>query len=164
MASIHINSQTAGRPQGLSLLLLMVLLLLMLQGHAAGTGAETADTNFQRGRQYYEKEDYASAIEAFSVAVKLSPDTATYHHWLGKSYGRLAEHANLFKAYRLAARTRDELERAVALDDNNVEALTDLIEYYRQAPVFLGGGQDKADRLHRRLEEVQQQNTSTGLN
>ena len=143
------------------LLLFLILSLLMLQGQAAGTEAETS---FQLGRQYYEKESYAAAIQAFSTSVRLAPKTSTYHHWLGKSYGRLAQNSNLLKAYRLSGRTREEFERAVALDDKNIETISDLMEFYRQAPGFLGGGQDKADRLRLRLEELQKQNTSPGSN
>jgi len=153
---MYSNSQTTLRLQGL--FLLVILSLFMLQVQAAETGE--AETSFQLGRQNYENGAYEAAIEAFSTAVRLAPDTSTYHHWLGKSYGRLAQNSNLFKAYRLAARTREELEQAVTLDDKNIEAIEDLIEFYRQAPVFLGGGQDKTDKLRRRLEELHQQNIS----
>ena len=159
MILTYINSQTTGWLQGL--FLLMILSFFLPRAHAAGTEAENS---FLLGRQEYEKEAYADAIEAFSTAVKLAPGSSTYHHWLGKSYGRLAQNSNLFKAYRLSVRTREEFERAVLLDDKNIEAIEDLMEFYRQAPAFLGGGQDKADRLRRRVEELQQQNTSTGLN
>ena len=159
MTLTYSNSQTTSRRQ--ELFLLLILSLLMLQGQAAETEAETS---FQVGRQYYEKKAYAAAIEAFSTAVRLAPEISTYHHWLGKSYGRLAQNSNLLKAYRLSGRTREELERAVALDDKNIEAITDLMEFYRQAPAFLGGGQDKADKLRWRLEELQKQNMSSGVN
>ena len=156
---MYSNSQTPGWLQ--ELFLLLVMLLFIQPGHTADTGAETS---FQLGKQQYEKAEYEAAIEAFSTAVNLSPETSTYHHWLGKSYGRLAQNSNLLKAYRLSARTREEFERAVALDDKNIEAITDLMEFYHQAPSFLGGGEDKADKLRRRLEELQQQNASSGLN
>jgi Flp pilus assembly protein TadD len=39
------------------------------------------------------------------------------------------------------------LERAVALDPKNEEAINDLFEYYLEAPGFLGGGMDKAAAL-----------------
>lgn len=150
MTLTYINSHTTRRRQGL--LLFLILSLLMLQARAAGTEAETS---FQLGRQYYENESYEAAIQAFSTSVRLAPETSTYHHWLGKSYGRLAQNSNLIKAYRLSGRTRDEFERAVALDDKNIEAISDLMEFYRQAPGFLGGGRDKAEKMRLRLEELQ---------
>jgi tetratricopeptide (TPR) repeat protein len=157
MAMRYINSQITITPQ--ALFLLFILSLVMMQGRGAEHG-ET-DSNFRLGRQNYEKGDYRAAIEAFSAAVKLAPDTSAYHHWLGKSYGRLAEESNLFKAYRLAGKTREELERAVALDDKNIEATEDLMEFYLQAPVFLGGGKDKADKLRQRLEVLRRQNITS---
>lgn len=159
MVFMYINSQPIIRWQ--ELFLLLILFLFMLQVLAAGTEAEAS---FQLGRQSYDQESFEAAIAAFSTAVSLAPESSTYHHWLGKSYGRLAQNSNLFKAYRLASRTREELERAVALDDKNIEAISDLMEFYRQAPAFLGGGRDKADRLHLRLEALNKQNTSAGSN
>lgn len=153
------NSQTISRQQ--ELFLVLVLFLLLAQGQAAGTEAETS---FQQGRHYYAHKDYESAIEAFSAAARLAPGTSTYHHWLGKSYGRLAQNSSLFRAYRLSGRTREEFERAVALDDKNIDAISDLMEFYLEAPAFLGGGRDKADRLRQRLEELKKQNLSSDAN
>ncbi|HEY5573594.1 MAG TPA: hypothetical protein VIK64_11315, partial [Anaerolineales bacterium] len=76
-----------------------------------------------------------------------------------KCYGRLAEQSNFLAAYSLAKKTRKALERAVELDGNNVNALQDLMEYYRQAPGFLGGSKEKAAKIQERLETI---NTAPG--
>lgn len=166
MDSLPINSQTTSWPQ--ALLLWVALLLHLPPAPAAetpGPGTDTtADSSFRQGRQYYEKAEYEAAIAAFTTATTLSPETAAYHHWLGKSYGRLAEQSSLLQAYRLARKTRAELERAVALDDRDIEAVSDLMEYYRQAPAFLGGSRDQADRLRHRLEELQPGDARTNVN
>jgi tetratricopeptide (TPR) repeat protein len=44
----------------------------------------------------------------------------------------------------LASKSRQYFERAVALDPGNIEALNDLLEFYLEAPGFLGGGMEKA--------------------
>jgi tetratricopeptide (TPR) repeat protein len=44
----------------------------------------------------------------------------------------------------LASKARQAFERAVALDPKNSDALSDLFDYYLEAPGFLGGGYDKA--------------------
>ena len=119
---------------------------------------------FQQGMEFYADEQYAEAVDALSRAIALSPDTATYHHWLGKSYGRQAEQANLFKAYQLSRKTRIELETAVELDNRNIDALADLMEFYRQAPGFLGGGQDKANEICRRIQELQEEGAGDNQN
>ena len=136
----------------------MSFLVLLL--HSA-TCMAAADSNheqlFKQGMEYYADENYPDASDFFSRAVALAPYTSTYHHWLGKSYGRQAEQANIFKAYELSKKTRAELERAVELDNRNIEALEDLMKFYQQAPGFLGGGQDKADGICRRLQELQEE-------
>ena len=46
----------------------------------------------------------------------------------------------MFTATGLASKARQNFERAVQLDPQNREALSDLFEYYLEAPGFLGGG------------------------
>jgi tetratricopeptide (TPR) repeat protein len=112
------------------------------------------EKRFYRGQQLYAEARFTAARAAFEQAVQCQPAVSEYHHWLGRTYGRLAGHAGWFEAMRLAKQTREALERAVKLDPNNVEALSDLREYYLRAPTFLGGGQVKADRIRQQLEDV----------
>src|SRR5437588_9487766 len=44
----------------------------------------------------------------------------------------------------MAGRVRDQFEKAVALDGNNMDARSELAEYYVDAPGMMGGGVDKA--------------------
>ena len=74
----------------------------------------------------------------------MNPASSEYHLWLGRAYGNKAEHSSWFTAIGLAKKTRVEFEKAVQLDENNVDARSDLAEYYMEAPGFLGGGADKA--------------------
>jgi tetratricopeptide (TPR) repeat protein len=64
--------------------------------------------------------------------------------WLGRAYGRCAETASPFAAPGFASKARQNFELAVTLDPKNKEALSDLFDYYLEAPGFLGGGYDKA--------------------
>ena len=95
-------------------------------------------------RAYYELEQWDLSIAAAQHAAALNPASSEYHLWLGRAYGNKAEHASWFTAIGLAKRTRVEFEKAVQLDENNVNARSDLAEYYMEAPGFLGGGADKA--------------------
>jgi hypothetical protein len=47
------------------------------------------------------------------------------------------------------------LERAVELGPTNIDALSDMVEYYTRAPGFLGGDDEKAARLKQRIIELQ---------
>lgn len=113
------------------------------------------DDPFLLGQDYYFAGEYDAAINAFSEATAISPEISTYHHWLGRSYGQLAKNSGIFRAYHLSHKTREALERAVELDRENTEALVDLMKFYEQAPAFLGGGQEKADEIRKRLEELE---------
>jgi tetratricopeptide (TPR) repeat protein len=95
-------------------------------------------------RAYYELEDWDNSIHAAERAVQLDPQSSEYHLWLGRAYGNKAERSSWFTALMLARKTRTEFEKAVQLDAANVDARSDLAEYYMEAPGFLGGGTDKA--------------------
>lgn len=103
------------------------------------------------GKCFYYLEDYSKATDALEKAVQAAPRNADYWDWLGKAWGRRAETSVFFNQPRYAVRARENFERAVALDPQNREALSDLFEYYLEAPGFLGGGQDKAAELSERV-------------
>ena len=99
------------------------------------------------GRNYYMMLDYKKATGLFESAAKLEPRVAVHWQWIGRSYGRRAELSSFVTAPGYASKARQNFERAVELDPRNLEALSDLFEYYLQAPGFLGGGLDKAEGL-----------------
>ena len=99
----------------------------------------------------FEAGKYDAALPLIQEAVQLAPEDSVYHHLLGKCYGRIAEQANWIKAVKFATKTREAFEKAVDLNPNNTEALRDLMEYYRQAPKFLGGSTAKAEEIQRHL-------------
>jgi tetratricopeptide (TPR) repeat protein len=95
----------------------------------------------------YAARDFRRAAEILEKAARQAPDNAMVQLWLGRAYGRRAETSLPFNAPRYASRARQHFEKSVALDPANAEALSDLMEYYLQAPGFLGGGLDKAEAL-----------------
>jgi len=103
------------------------------------------------GKAYYKEGDYKKASQCFEKAVAADPRNSAYHHWLGRAYGKRAETSSFLTAPGLARKAREQFERAVELDPDNVEALNDLFEYYLQAPGFLGGGLEKAAALVERI-------------
>jgi Flp pilus assembly protein TadD len=96
------------------------------------------------GRNRYMQGEYKKATENLEKAVAAEPDNSDYELWLARAYGRRAETASPFTAPSNANKARQHFEKAVQLNPRNMEALSDLFEYYLEAPGFLGGGLDKA--------------------
>jgi Flp pilus assembly protein TadD len=106
------------------------------------------------GQCYYMEGDPKKASDNFEKAVSLNPNDSDYSLWLGRAFGRRAETSTFVTAPAYATKARDAFERAVQLNPGNLEAISDLFEYYLEAPGFLGGGLDKAATLAGRMEKL----------
>ena len=96
-------------------------------------------------RAYVTLGDWDRSISACEKAVSLAPDNSQYHLWLGRVYGEKADRSGWMTAAGLAKHVRSEFETAVRLNPKNVDARTDLAEFYLEAPGIVGGGRDKAE-------------------
>ena len=106
------------------------------------------------GRDYYMLADYKKATEALEKAEAADPANAEIALWLGRAFGRRAETSSPFTAPGYANRARQHFEKSVQLNPTNTEALSDLFDYYMDAPGFLGGGLDKAQALIPKIAAV----------
>ena len=131
------------------------LTVLLLTLFAAAAWAENdADALYQQAQASYEAQHYQAALDLMEKAVEQEPENSHFQHFLGKCYGRLAEQSNPLSALSLATKTRKAFEKAVQLDGHNVSALRDLMQYYREAPGFLGGSKKKADQIEKQLQDI----------
>jgi len=105
-----------------------------------------------RCRVYYAEERWDDAISACERAVQIAQGNSSYHMWLGRSYGKKAQQLSLMAAYKMAKMLRAEFETAVNLDPKNGEALSDLGQFYAQAPAIVGGGSGKAEGVAHQLD------------
>jgi tetratricopeptide (TPR) repeat protein len=96
------------------------------------------------GQNLYMQGEYKKATESLEKALAAEPDNSDYALWLGRAYGRRAETSSPFTAPPNASKARQNFEKSVRLNPRNLEALSDLFEYYLEAPGFMGGGLDKA--------------------
>jgi len=103
------------------------------------------------GRNYYMEGEYRKATEVLEKAVAMEPAESEFALWLARSYGRRAETSSPFTAPAYASKARQSFEKAAELNPRNLDALTDLFEYYLEAPGFLGGGFEKAKATAARI-------------
>ena len=130
-----------------------LLLCLLLTSYTVNANTE-AEYLYLSGLDLFEKGKFEDSIEKLESAVKLEPNIAKYHHILAKSYGRLAEESGWLKAIKLAKKTLKHLELAAKLDAKNIEILNDLMKYYQEAPMFLGGSTKKAIIINEKIKEI----------
>jgi tetratricopeptide (TPR) repeat protein len=110
-----------------------------------------AATNFLIGRDEFMLGEFKKSTESLQRAVAEDPQSGDYVDWLGRAYGKRAETSNPLLAPSFASKARQAFEQAVLLDPKNSDALSDLFDYYLDAPGFLGGGYDKAVLVARKI-------------
>jgi tetratricopeptide (TPR) repeat protein len=96
------------------------------------------------GRAYFVEGRWDKAAEWFERAAELDARSAPAHYFLGAAYGQQAMGASKLKQPFLAKKVQHAFERAVQLDPEYLDARTGLLDFYRMAPGFMGGGMDKA--------------------
>jgi tetratricopeptide (TPR) repeat protein len=106
------------------------------------------------GQDYFMLGDYKKATDALEKAISLGETGPDPYLWLGRAYGRRAETAGPFTAPGYASHARKMFEKAVEVDISNREAAGDLLDYYLNAPAFLGGGMNKAEELAKKVSSV----------
>ena len=111
------------------------------------------------GQNYYGEADFKKATEALEKAAALDPSNSDIQLWLGRAFGRRAETSSPITAPGYASKARQYFEKATQLNPNNLDAQSDLFEYYLEAPGFLGGGFEKAAAV---AEQISRLNASEG--
>jgi tetratricopeptide (TPR) repeat protein len=113
-----------------------------------------AATEFLIGRNWFMLGEFKKSSEFLERAVADNPKSAEYMDWLGRAYGKRAETSSPLTAMSWASKARQAFESSVELNPNNSDALSDLFDYYLDAPGFLGGGYDKAEHVAHRIQQV----------
>jgi Flp pilus assembly protein TadD len=98
-------------------------------------------------RVFMAEERFDEAVPLCEQAVSLAPGNAMYQLTLAHANGGRAQHISPLIALPVAHRARDHFEAAAKLAPSNWGVLSDLGEYYVQAPSIAGGGVDKARQL-----------------
>ncbi len=117
-----------------------------------GPGAAEAQNLICRVRLTLKQWDLAA--QACGMAVQLDGQNSSYHMWLGRALGEQAGRATFVTAFMLGRRVVSEFQQAVQLDPRNTGALSDLGQFYLEAPAIVGGGLGKADAMAAQLDKV----------
>lgn len=127
--------------------------LRTLDGALRSNNSNGAAWNLQC-RVYLAQGRWDDAIASCQRAVQLAPGSSQFRLWLGRAYGEKASRSSMVSAYQTAKLVHAEFETAVSLDGKNREALSDLGQYYVQAPRILGGSYSKAEDIAQRLNAL----------
>lgn len=113
-----------------------------------------AEAHNLRCRIYMQEQLWDQAIGSCQSAMKLEAGNSNYHLWLARALGEKADRVSFFTAFKMAKQIRVEFETAAKLDPQNAAALSDLGEFYVDAPSIVGGGLDKAGKVAQQLDTV----------
>ncbi len=96
------------------------------------------------------------AIQQAEKAVALNPKNAEFQAALADAVASKlnSSQAGMFAKMSLARRFRKEADLALQLDPNNLDANSDLLEFYLEAPGIAGGDKQKAVEIADRMLHV----------
>ncbi|HEV2136352.1 MAG TPA: tetratricopeptide repeat protein [Terracidiphilus sp.] len=118
------------------------------------SGPKAAEAQNVECRVRFTLQQWSAAAKACAQAVRLDGQNSDYHLWLGRALGEQAGAASFLSAYSLSKQARAEFETAAHLDPRNKDALSDLGEFYVDAPSIVGGGLDKAESVAEELDRI----------
>ncbi len=131
-----------------------MLSMLFITNSGSAVAREVLEPEVMELRQLLRDGQLDDAIARGEELVEQRPDSSNAWLWLGNAYGRKALAANLLGKAGWAGKCRDAYFKAVDLAPGNPDARFALLQYYAQAPGFMGGGIDKAQAQVVELEKI----------
>jgi tetratricopeptide (TPR) repeat protein len=114
-----------------------------------------ATARYYLGRIAFDRKAFDDAVDFFEEATEAKGgNQSTFFTWLGDTYATIASDANVIRQGMLAPKMKAAWEKAIALDDGNLNARLSLIQFYTQAPSFMGGSMDKAKETARQIVAI----------
>ena len=108
--------------------------------NALSRNANDVEALFYLGRLAFQENQLDEAKAFLEKACAVDPHNSEAFHWLGRVYGVQAKELGIPRGFGPARRTGKALEKAVALDPDNLKARLELADFYRKAPLIVGGG------------------------
>ncbi|GAB5526123.1 MAG: hypothetical protein Roseis2KO_39950 [Roseivirga sp.] len=110
-----------------------------------------AEAQFYLGRVAFDKEEYDDARDYFEEATEANNTNADYYTWLGNAIGTVAQDAGKLRQASLAPKIKNAYLKAVELEPKSLDAQWGLLQFYTQAPGFMGGSWEKAEQAARAI-------------
>jgi tetratricopeptide (TPR) repeat protein len=120
------------------------------------TEPSNPDVRYYLGLLALGRDEPDTAVRELETAVSIDPESARDHLALGDAYGHSAMKAGVLTRFSLAKRCLAEFQRASALDPDNVDIHSRLLEFYSRAPWVIGGGIDKAQAEAAKISQLDQ--------
>lgn len=93
-------------------------------------------------RKYYEKEDYAKAIDPLRKLIKIDPDFGLAYKWLARSLKKNRKYEEAMRYYEKYAQV-----------DGSIDALLDLAKSYRKGKLF-----EKSEKIYHEILKLEPEN------
>jgi tetratricopeptide (TPR) repeat protein len=106
--------------------------------------AEDRSALYNQAQELVRRQQYAAAVPLLEKCVAAEPSNSKFHQWLGRALGLQAAQDGITSSVLSIRKVKAELEKAIALDANNLQARNDLAILYRAVPGILGGSNAKA--------------------
>lgn len=110
-----------------------------------------AAARYYLGRMAFREKLYEEAADYLEEATDADERVAAYFEWYGNALANVAMEANRVRQGLLAPKMKSAWERAAKLDPKSVGPRNSLVEFYLQAPGFMGGSKEKAIAMAREI-------------
>lgn len=113
---------------------------------------EDCDANLAVAVAAMARDDFERAVPAAELCVGKEPNQSEHQLILGQAWLEKADHQGGLGALSSAKKGRAALERALALNPDNLIARVTLVAFHLKAPGLAGGSKDEARRLALELD------------
>jgi tetratricopeptide (TPR) repeat protein len=106
--------------------------------------AEDLAALYNQAQELVRRQRYAAAIPLLEKCVAAQPANSKFHQWLGRALALQGVQNGISSSVLSIGKVKTELEKAISLDPNNLQARNDLAIFYRALPGIFGGSNAKA--------------------
>ena len=105
---------------------------------------DIAEAHYYLSKCLFNLGDLDEAIDRGEKSVELDDKNTEYHYNLGVMYAEDAKDASIFRAPFIAGDIKEQFQKTIELDPDNIKGRIGLAQFYLQAPGISGGDVDKA--------------------